>query len=487
MNRCFSLAILLALLPCFAIASGSANHADYSAFAPIADNTESMCSEVDSDIRPNDIITKADQQNLHWEYAFENRPDLDKWYWISFPVLDTLTVHAQRAFNVFKALRHTHYDDSLSLTPTYLDGIWWLDQGFMNTIQWSMHDWNPNLHSHGVTSSQGYKIRIRPRVSSKHPSIVSMQIKGQKAPDNLEFPIYGGTQNWLGYFLEESQMPEKALGAIWDDVLVVKTKNWSLIRDADSGEMHGKSNPLNFGDMLVLVTRNNHRFRWGRHSHDDPIRKTDPEFFIFDEKQDYVPLYINIPQSLQNELKEIGLYSLGMCKGAVVVDDELEQIPVYIDNLKELTQSKVDLVFYFSEPRAGGHKLGILTINSDRLQANYGAAGARYPYFEVIITQDDMNGIVAPEFSLKQNYPNPFNPTTTITYSLPEATKMRLDIYNLKGQLVKTLVNDEVSAGLHSVVWNSKDMNNAAVASGVYFYRISSPNKTQTRKMLLMK
>ena len=98
-----------------------------------------------------------------------------------------------------------------------------------------------------------------------------------------------------------------------------------------------------------------------------------------------------------------------------------------------------------------------------------------------------MANVVPPDFSLKQNYPNPFNPTTTITYSLPEATKMRLDIYNLKGQLVKTLVNDEVSAGLHSVVWNSKDMNNADVASGVYFYRISSPNKTQTRKMLLMK
>ena len=88
---------------------------------------------------------------------------------------------------------------------------------------------------------------------------------------------------------------------------------------------------------------------------------------------------------------------------------------------------------------------------------------------------------------LKQNYPNPFNPTTTIAYSLPEAAKVRLDIYNLKGQLVKTLLNKDMEAGLHSVVWNGKDMNNVAVASGVYFYRISSPSNTKTRKMLLMK
>jgi hypothetical protein len=91
------------------------------------------------------------------------------------------------------------------------------------------------------------------------------------------------------------------------------------------------------------------------------------------------------------------------------------------------------------------------------------------------------------QLTLHQNYPNPFNPTTTISYSLPEATKMRLDIYNLKGQLVKTLINTEVSAGLHSVVWNGKDMNNTAVASGVYFYRVSSQNGIQTKRMLLMK
>jgi len=88
---------------------------------------------------------------------------------------------------------------------------------------------------------------------------------------------------------------------------------------------------------------------------------------------------------------------------------------------------------------------------------------------------------------LRQNYPNPFNPTTTIAYSLPEASKVRLDIYNVKGQLVKTLVNAEMPAGLHSVVWNGRDMNNKAVASGVYFYRVSSPKATHTKRMLLMK
>jgi flagellar hook assembly protein FlgD len=88
---------------------------------------------------------------------------------------------------------------------------------------------------------------------------------------------------------------------------------------------------------------------------------------------------------------------------------------------------------------------------------------------------------------LSWNYPNHFNPTATIVYNLLEAAKVQLDIYNVKGQLVKTLVNAEMSAGMHSVVWNGRDSNNAAVASGVYFYRVSSPKATQTKRMLLMK
>jgi len=106
---------------------------------------------------------------------------------------------------------------------------------------------------------------------------------------------------------------------------------------------------------------------------------------------------------------------------------------------------------------------------------------------ESYVSVDDPELPVLDKLMLKQNYPNPFNPTTTIAYSLPEASNVQLDIYNIKGQLVKSLVNAEMPAGMHSVVWDGRDMNNQAVASGVYFYRVSSPKNTQTKRMLLMK
>lgn len=90
--------------------------------------------------------------------------------------------------------------------------------------------------------------------------------------------------------------------------------------------------------------------------------------------------------------------------------------------------------------------------------------------------------------SLRQNYPNPFNPETTISFSLPQAENVNLHIYNLKGELVKTLYQDNYcSAGMNSVLWNGKDNKGNSVASGIYFYRLNCGKEQYTRKMVLSK
>jgi len=88
---------------------------------------------------------------------------------------------------------------------------------------------------------------------------------------------------------------------------------------------------------------------------------------------------------------------------------------------------------------------------------------------------------------LNQNYPNPFNPTTTINYSLKEDSKISLSIYNIRGQKVRLLVSDQLSAGQHSAIWNGKDDNNKSVSSGIYFYKLKTENFEKTKKMILMK
>lgn len=90
-------------------------------------------------------------------------------------------------------------------------------------------------------------------------------------------------------------------------------------------------------------------------------------------------------------------------------------------------------------------------------------------------------------FRLDANVPNPFNPTTTIGYSLETATNVHLAVYDVRGALVRTLVSGRQSAGDKSVVWDGSSNSGTAMASGVYFYRLSTPEFVQTRKMILLK
>jgi|GEM_PF-2685566 len=89
-------------------------------------------------------------------------------------------------------------------------------------------------------------------------------------------------------------------------------------------------------------------------------------------------------------------------------------------------------------------------------------------------------------FTLNQNYPNPFNPETAISYSLPKDSEVMLTVYNIFGQKVKTLVNQKIKAGYHTVNWNGTDDYGLKVASGVYFYKISAGSFKAMKKMILI-
>jgi hypothetical protein len=91
------------------------------------------------------------------------------------------------------------------------------------------------------------------------------------------------------------------------------------------------------------------------------------------------------------------------------------------------------------------------------------------------------------EFSLAQNYPNPFNPTTTISYGLPQAAHVRLEIFNIMGQKALTLIDEDQQAGLKKIIWDGRDRSGEPMASGLYFYRLRAGEKEIVRKMSLLK
>jgi len=105
-----------------------------------------------------------------------------------------------------------------------------------------------------------------------------------------------------------------------------------------------------------------------------------------------------------------------------------------------------------------------------------------------ITSIDDENLAVIPEvFTLNQNYPNPFNPTTEISFGLPVTGHTTLDVYDIMGRKVKTLINKELPAGIHHVTWNSANDDGDIIASGVYFYKLVQSDNVITRKMVMLK
>ncbi len=102
-------------------------------------------------------------------------------------------------------------------------------------------------------------------------------------------------------------------------------------------------------------------------------------------------------------------------------------------------------------------------------------------------TSNGENFVIPAKTELAGNYPNPFNPTTTIKYALKQSEDVKLMIFNLKGQLVKTLCDEKQDAGYHTIIWNGKDKNGKTVSSGVYFYKLNAGKYTSTKKMILMK
>ncbi|UCF62712.1 MAG: immune inhibitor A, partial [bacterium] len=98
-----------------------------------------------------------------------------------------------------------------------------------------------------------------------------------------------------------------------------------------------------------------------------------------------------------------------------------------------------------------------------------------------------MPELIPRELNLYSNFPNPFNPSTTLTFDLPQTSPVSLEIYNILGQKIVTLVDQKLSAGTHTCVWNGTNSLGELISAGIYFYKLETPDKTLIRKMILTK
>lgn len=146
--------------------------------------------------------------------------------------------------------------------------------------------------------------------------------------------------------------------------------------------------------------------------------------------------------------------------------------------------------------------VGFVTGNGTSIKSHtylFTDKNLNYGVYKYRLAQIDFNGtinysneieieIALPiKFSLEQNYPNPFNPETKIKFAIPIDSKIKLAVYNILGEEVKTLTNNFMKAGYHEIIWNGYDENGNLLPSGIYVYRLESEKYTASRKMILIK
>jgi len=168
----------------------------------------------------------------------------------------------------------------------------------------------------------------------------------------------------------------------------------------------------------------------------------------------------------------------------------------------------INLMNYYISPTGGNYtkdkpNYNYLTNDMDRKAIIYyrDTMNCRYPttspaytgadnglpagatgWWGIVLGVEKTNDQIPTDYSLNQNYPNPFNPVTNITYSIPKSSLVKLEVFDILGKLVTTLVNQTQAAGQYKV-----DFNGNKLSSGVYIYRLSTPSQIISKKMLLMK
>ncbi len=178
---------------------------------------------------------------------------------------------------------------------------------------------------------------------------------------------------------------------------------------------------------------------------------------------------------------DLSLYYLieGSYKLAVIVRDEAE-VPgaCQVSNCEQLLKNANSELGKAIDEKKQDHYVYIFNhlTNSWKFSMNVMGANLRKEGGEEEIS------LTPTEYGLDQNYPNPFNPATTINYQLPEKNHVSLKVYDILGNLVSTLVDQEMEAGYYSVNWDASQL-----ASGIYIYRIISGSFVSTKKMILMK
>ena len=455
--------------------------------------------QTDPDGTPPDIGSVY-YPHHHWDYEFNSlqfgsTPPAHRIFWRSFPVLDDRTCTDNMWHNELGYL----FNNYMYPPNVQIETVSWSYDGDADDMILLTGGWQNSDYQ--ATQPKGFKTSFIGGTDPISPIVVD----GFKAnPATTPVKLYGGPnhdfENWIGYFVPYTQgagdafsrpLPGNPRETYIDYIFSIGTQHWSTSRRERRYGSPWIVDPNRYtvseGDMLsiTLLPDAPEEMYWACLGTATPRVREMPEQFSYVEKLDYIPIFIQFdPDNLPDE---VGLIAAGECKGAAVVDSSLIEVNFYpSDSAKG--DDEIEILFYYGSK--GTKKAPTqMVYNPETLLFEAGSLKASQigDYGYISFYHEAGSSLVPLATELKQNYPNPFKGSTTISWVMAKDEPVKIEIYNLRGQKVTTLYDGWGKKGRQAVSWDAKDAKGQSVASGVYFYRLSTPKESKVQKMMVIK
>jgi len=404
----------------------------------------------------NISVVQCNTDKLQWSNS--------EWHWLSFPRLECYnnepapSIPALERLNCFPCPLNMHY-----MTTSFS----------IEYVQNPVPLWQGDLQS--VQSTKGYKLNIESNMETKQ-----LPLHGVKLDPETEITLYPDQENWTGYFIDYPQYPKDCFDDDdWDALTEIKTQYWTMIKmpsDPPYWYIKGKVTPFEYGDLVILRTNTLHAFSWissGTPAEADDIPKT--EYYTYEEQADYVPVFVQFDEA--SDVQEVAVIAEGTVRGAAVREpgDTIVEVNSYLEG----TSSGAPLEFetWSGNKSVPVEKNGYVVYNplnrKKEKRTIYAGEPSRFHYIslkqnEVYEIPDAVSDVLC--------LPNPFDNNTAISFRLNKEMYVCLEVYDISGKKINTLLEGELPDGYYNTIWNGDNKKGDKVNNGIYFYRIRTQN-----------